>query len=76
VKLRQIRTVGLLLGDERAVDELEVDAAGCAWRSFPFGPCTSTAPSTILTVTPLGIVIGFLPIRDICVYQMTTRGGS
>src|SRR5438093_4137592 len=39
--------------------------AGCAWRSLPFGPCTSTAPSTTVTVTPLGIVIGFLPIRDI-----------
>src|SRR6185503_13156944 len=39
--------------------------AGYPWRSLPFGPCTSTAPSTTLTVTPLGIVIGFLPIRDI-----------
>ena len=38
---------------------------GSAWRSLPFGPCTSTAPSSTLTVTPLGIVIGFLPIRDI-----------
>src|SRR5437867_7655260 len=38
---------------------------GKACRSLPFGPCTSTAPSCTLTVTPLGIVIGFLPIRDI-----------
>src|SRR6516165_5765048 len=42
--------------------------AGYAWRSFPFGPWTSTAPgvwSRTLTVTPLGIAMGFLPIRDI-----------
>src|SRR6202049_4401244 len=39
--------------------------AGYACRSLPFGPWTSTAPSSTLTVTPLGIVIGFLPIRDI-----------
>src|SRR5215510_11065119 len=39
--------------------------AGCAWRSWPFGPFTSMAPSTTLTVTPLGIAMGFLPIRDI-----------
>src|SRR5215831_20737297 len=38
---------------------------GNAWRILPFGPCTSTAPSTTFTVTPLGIVMGFLPIRDI-----------
>src|SRR5215467_6020374 len=37
---------------------------GNAWRILPFGPCTSTAPSTTLTVTPLGIAMGFLPIRD------------
>src|SRR6185436_14588826 len=39
--------------------------AGCAWRSCPLGPFTSTALSSTLTVTPFGIVIGFLPIRDI-----------
>src|SRR5438445_6828873 len=38
---------------------------GNAWRSLPFGPCTSTAPSRTFTVTPLGIVMGFLPMRDI-----------
>src|SRR5215470_16642271 len=38
---------------------------GWAWSSFPFGPCTSTAPSSTFTVTPFGIVIGFLPILDI-----------
>ena len=37
---------------------------GTACRILPFGPCTSTAPSAILTVTPFGIGIGFLPIRD------------
>src|SRR6516164_8235305 len=42
--------------------------AGYAWRSLPFGPWISTAPgvwSRTLTVTPLGIAMGFLPIRDI-----------
>src|SRR4051812_7921198 len=37
---------------------------GVAWRILPFGPCTSSAPSTTLTVTPFGSVIGFFPIRD------------
>src|SRR5262249_37737324 len=36
---------------------------GCV--SFPFGPCTSTAPSCTLTVTPFGTTMGFFPIRDI-----------
>src|SRR5579872_2009746 len=43
----------------------KVMPAGCACRSWPFGPLTSTAPSTTFTVTPLGIAMGFLPIRDI-----------
>src|SRR5262245_39491373 len=38
---------------------------GVGWRSLPFGPWTSTASGAILTVTPFGIGIGFLPIRDI-----------
>src|SRR5688572_5814173 len=38
---------------------------GTIWRSLPFGPWTSTASGAILTVTPFGIGIGFLPIRDI-----------
>src|SRR6185503_6980537 len=33
-------------------------------RILPFGPCTSTASGAIFTVTPFGIEIGFLPIRD------------
>src|SRR5262245_50502517 len=37
---------------------------GYACFSLPFGPWTSTAPSSTLTVTPFGIVIGFFPIRD------------
>src|SRR5689334_6897557 len=41
---------------------------GTGWRSVPFGPFTSTAPPSILTLTPLGIGIGFLPIRDIFSY--------
>src|SRR5918998_5502483 len=36
--------------------------SGC--RSLPLGPCTSTASPATLTVTPFGIGIGFLPIRD------------
>src|SRR5437764_4035842 len=47
---------------------------GNACRILPFGPCTSTAPSTTLTVTPFGIVIGFLPIRDILC--LVGRGSS
>src|SRR5262245_5379951 len=38
---------------------------GSGWRSLPFGPWTSTASGAIFTVTPFGIGIGFLPIRDI-----------
>src|SRR4030095_12056342 len=45
--------------------------AGCAWRSWPFGPFTSTALSTTLTVTPFGIVIGFFRIRDISLPDVT-----
>src|SRR5258708_11006283 len=38
---------------------------GNAVSNFPLGPCTATVSPSILTVTPLGIGIGFLPIRDI-----------
>src|SRR5580704_10895498 len=38
---------------------------GNAVSSLPFGPCTATVLPSILTVTPLGIGIGFFPIRDI-----------
>src|SRR5688500_2782789 len=37
---------------------------GTACRILPFGPWTSTASPAIFTVTPFGIGIGFLPIRD------------
>src|SRR5688572_25413503 len=37
---------------------------GTCCRILPFGPCTSTASGAIFTVTPVGIEIGFLPIRD------------
>src|SRR5690349_19346739 len=33
--------------------------------SSPLGPCTRTTPGSIVTVTPLGTEMGFLPIRDI-----------
>src|SRR5271155_3120552 len=39
--------------------------AGRVVSSLPFGPCTKTALPSNLTVTPLGIGIGFFPIRDI-----------
>src|SRR5580692_4908864 len=39
--------------------------AGRAVSNLPLGPCTSTVLPSILTVTPLGIGIGFFPIRDI-----------
>src|SRR6267143_1301119 len=38
---------------------------GSAVSNFPLGPCTATVSPSILTVTPLGIGIGFFPIRDI-----------
>src|SRR5688572_25227654 len=41
--------------------------SGKAVLSVPFGPITSTAPSVILMVTPLGSSIGFLPILDISI---------
>src|SRR6187549_2207463 len=43
---------------------LKAIPGGRAWRSLPFGPCTSTAPSDTWIFTPLGIGMGFLPIRD------------
>src|SRR6266850_4321463 len=43
----------------------KVMPGGMYWLTLPFGPCTSTLPDTILTLTPLGSGIGFLPIRDI-----------
>ena len=54
------------LATQLSVGQLEVDArretpaAAC-----PSGPAPRRAPSTTLTVTPLGIAIGFFPIRDI-----------
>src|SRR5687767_12965595 len=38
---------------------------GTVCLNFPFGPWTSTALSSSVMVTPLGIVISFFPIRDI-----------
>src|SRR5450759_3640522 len=43
---------------------------GSAWRIFPFGPCTSTAPGWTSIVTPFGMGIIFLPIRDINSFQL------
>ena len=37
--------------------------AGSGVSSLPFGPCTATVLPSTLTVTPLGIAIGFFPIR-------------
>src|SRR4029078_4477174 len=45
---------------------------GTYWFNLPFGPCTSTEPVPILTVTPFGSAIGFLPIRDI-VFSRASR---
>ena len=75
VKLRRAPGSSLArVATQMPVGELEVDAARERLPSLPFGPCTSTAPSSTLTVTPLGIVIGFFPIRDMSLvhrpYQM------
>src|SRR5881398_1405368 len=34
-------------------------------ESSPFGPCTRTTPGSIVTVTPMGTVMGLRPMRDI-----------
>src|SRR3984885_157782 len=39
--------------------------AGRAVSNLPLGPSTNTVLPSILTVTPLGIGIGFFPIRGI-----------
>ena len=49
---------------------------GSGWRSLPFGPCTSTAPDTTSTLTPLGIAIGFFPIRDMSQFPVASFPGS
>src|SRR3546814_1812322 len=50
---------------------------GRAWRICPLGPFTSTTLPSTLMVTPLGIAIGFFPIRDIVVtYQRAVRGST
>src|SRR5262245_29277113 len=49
---------------------------GMYWRSLPFGPCTSTAPGATLTLTPLGIAIGFFPIRDMTYTQLAAAVDS
>ena len=47
------------------------------WDSVPFGPFTVTQLPSILTSTPAGIFIGFLPILDMLLhlpdYQMNAR---
>src|SRR5262245_16676436 len=44
---------------------LMVIPSGTLVDSDPLGPVTSTIPSFVLTLTPFGMVIGFLPILDI-----------
>src|SRR5690606_13829323 len=41
-----------------------VTPGGSTCRIWPFGPFTSTADASTLTVTPFGRAIGFFPIRD------------
>src|SRR5712691_7307539 len=38
--------------------------AGTGWLSLPLGPSARIRPSSIWTLTPWGIVIGCLPMRD------------
>src|SRR3954468_1785143 len=45
---------------------------GSGWRSLPFGPCTSTRPGSTAILTPFGIAIGFLPMRDMSVVPLTS----
>src|SRR5438552_5085950 len=54
------------------------ESAPSSWRtsissatvqaSWPLGPCTVTVWPSRVTVTPAGIAMGFLPIRDISVH--------
>jgi hypothetical protein len=48
--------------------------SGIGVFKLPFGPFTSSACSPIVTETPLGNVIAFLPMRDI-VY-LKDEGGT
>src|SRR5712691_1877287 len=41
--------------------------AGTGWLSFPLGPSARIRPSSICTLTPWGIAIGCLPMRDMVV---------
>src|SRR5438034_2218135 len=43
---------------------LAVMPGGIGCMSFPLGPSARTTPSSIRTFTPSGMVMGFLPIRD------------
>src|SRR5579871_177774 len=49
---------------------------GSGVSSLPLGPCTATVFPSILTVTPLGIAIGFFPIRDISFFSHEQRAMS
>src|SRR5207248_4102233 len=40
-------------------------SSGASCSSSPFGPFTTTRRPSIVTSTPFGMGIGFLPIRDI-----------
>ena len=51
-----------------ATTALTPGGSGC--RIDPLGPFTSTVLPSTLTVTPLGIAIAFLPIRDIVSFQL------
>ena len=55
-----------------AVGELEVDAgADAPAAACPSGPALRRRRRRTLTVTPFGIVMGFLPIRDIVQLQLS-----
>ena len=67
MKLASAGIVGRPLGDEMAVGQLEVDAARERLFQLALRPLDFDGASSTLTVTPLGIAMGFFPIRDISV---------
>lgn len=67
-KLENVQTVAALRG--KTVDEI---SGLTVWLNVPLGPFTVTVCPSILTSTPAGTAIGFLPILDILYLQRITR---
>src|SRR5258705_2905446 len=51
----------------------KVIPGGMYCLTWPLGPCTSTLPGAVLTLPPLGSVIGFFQIRDMATSPHVTQ---